>query len=1090
MAAVPMVYTQLVPPHIKHSIKRCALRNTGLAILSHRVTTVVAPAGYGKSIWVANLLEESNWPATAWLSLDSYDIKPSYLLYHLIYAVQRILPDFGLSSLRTMNSLEDAGRDWLTGVSAFIEEIPREEEMVLVIDDFHLIDKGEVVCSVLDHLIRWLPARVHLVLLSRSSIPLNLNRLRMNDELLEIQGSQLLFSASETRELFSQLGLELADEDVNLIHTSTEGWAAGLRLLAILLRQAGGSVDQTLAGLKRLDADLYTYLGNELLAFLPKELHSFMLDASLLPYLDPDLSDNALARNDSADIIARLHAHGIFSRSEGEIVTWRMHHLMGEFLKHEVVRVRHPDYISKIRHRLAAFLESRGDIDRALEQLAYSCDWNAMAGLIVTYGDSYFLQSGRLDALKSWLERLPAALINREPWLLYFRGMSILHSHPGEALATLSCATDTARGRGDLKCQLRSLFLMIAAYTFANNLEKVKETARRIPVVASLFKSPWSRGVVLVAGLSRTVWEDNLRKGVRLSWLAGKTKLDPESQMSYLMFSSMIQFRLGNLNTARELIEKALVYPYVRENEQWLGTVNAIHSFICMLSGELEKMEQVCQELLRVGKKYSSPHQLGVAHRRLAHLFKHKGSFKQARQEFDMSREAFVQANNEFMVHLTDLDLIMLRIEAGAAAGDLLFESELLMNKLRTTPAGQGFDDYALSIAGIIAMEAGQLAKARQLFEEVILKCKQKGARQVLAGTRLLLARVHLLAGKETISDTYLHQALGAAEEEKWEYFWDWHAESVYCMCQRSLLKNIRPYWGAYLLSRWFPELIVKEANSLLTHPDERVQSCIAGLLQDLAGDGSGPFIHVNCFGKFEVFVNGAKINPSQWKNRKTENLFKLVIICKRQQLKETIIEKLWPESEPRLGDASLRMAISYVRQALGIGDEAGASLILKRGMIYINPRIMVFTDYELFLTKSQNALQEAEEGSPLATHLLDQAAALYRGDFLPDNIYDDWAGELRVCLKELYLRILSKLIEIDRDKNRISHAIEVCRKYLAIDPYDERICRTAMELLWQNGQKQKALSLYRKLKAALQEEYNTNPSLETTALYQIITGE
>jgi hypothetical protein len=186
-----------------------------------------------------------------------------------------------------------------------------------------------------------------------------------------------------------------------------------------------------------------------------------------------------------------------------------------------------------------------------------------MAALIKRHGDRYFLQIGRLDALRSWLGRLPDEVVSGDPWLMYFQGVSILHGHPAEALDILSRATDTAEKKGDLKCQLRALFLMIAAHTFANNLEKVKETTRRIPVVASLIKSSWSRGVVLVAALSRAVWEDNLRRGAWLSWLSGTVKLDPESQMGRLMFSSMIQFRLGNLSAAKKLIEKALrpLYP-------------------------------------------------------------------------------------------------------------------------------------------------------------------------------------------------------------------------------------------------------------------------------------------------------------------------------------------------------------------------------------------------------------------------------------------------------------------------------------------------------------------------------------------------
>jgi ATP/maltotriose-dependent transcriptional regulator MalT/DNA-binding SARP family transcriptional activator len=1085
MNVAPLLHTQLVPPRVKNLIKRAGLRNTGLAILSHRVTTVVAPAGYGKSIWVSSLLEDTGWPPTAWLSLDRHDIEPSFLLYHLIHAIRKIRPGFGNRSLRTMNSLENAGRDWLIALSSLIEEISEEKEIALVLDDFHLIDKSVTIRGILEHLVRWLPYGTHLLLLSRNSIPLNLYRERLNGELLEIQCAELLFSLEETRELLRLMDLALAEEDVEVIHDYTEGWAAGLRLLGMLFRQAGPDLDKTLSSLKRKDNDFYSYLSNELLAYLPAELHGFLVDSSLLPYLEPDLCNNVLQCDDSEAIIINLHAHGVVSRVEGEITTWRFHHLMGEFLEQKATCLRPPEYISRLRHRAAVFLEKKGDIDRALEQLAVCSEWPAMATLINTHGDKYFLQSGRLDTLNSWLSRLPEEVVNGSHWLLYYKGMSTLHINPDEALSTLSTATDAAGKKGDLKCQLRSLFLMIAAYTFTNNLKKVKETTRRIPVVASLLKSPWSRGVVLVAALSRAAWEDNLRKGVWLSWLAGKSKLDPESQMGYLMFTSMVHFRQGNLTIAGELIEKALCDPYVRENERWTGTVNVIYTFICMLKGDHKKMAQICYELLRLGQKYDAPHQLGVAYRRLAHLHLGNEQLDQARREFALSRNAFIRANNIFMAYLNDLDLILLRVKAGENARDLLPETNFLLDRLNTVPAGQGFDDYALSVAGIIAMEAGQLELAMQRFSKVSLKCKQKGARQTLAGTRLLLARTHLLQGDEDTADSCLRKALGLAEAEKWEYFWDWHPETVYSLCKRALLKKIHPYWASHLLRRWFPQRAAQEAVSLLVYPDESVRNCITLLLKELVRETKSLYIHINCLGGFRVFVNGVEINQSRWKTKKAENLFKFLII-KRRHLKEKIIEELWPESEPRLGDASLRMALTHTRKALGLNDYLSESLILRRGMIYLNPDLKIFTDYELFDASAQNAL-DVDMDNPFVAELLKQAAAIYRGDFLPDNVYDDWTSTLRLRLHNLYLQVLLKQIEINRRQDRLFLAIDNCRRYLELEPADEPVCRTAMKLLWQTGQKPQALSLFEKLAAVTAREYNASLSSETIALYEKI---
>ncbi|MDQ7792747.1 MAG: hypothetical protein RDV00_11670, partial [Clostridia bacterium] len=949
MVSVPLIHAQLVPPRVKNHIRRVQMRDLGLSILTHRVTTVTAPAGYGKSVWVSSLLEEPGWPPTAWLSLDRYDSEPSFLLYHLVHAVQRVLPEFGKQVLRTINSLEDAGRDWLIAVSSLIEEIQGEKEFVLVLDDCHLVDTIVVIHDILEHLIRWLPAGVHLVLISRNSLPLKLYQEQLSGELLEIRSARLLFSMEEARQLLSLLDLKLGKKDVKVVYARTEGWAAGLRLLGMLLAQSGGDMKKTLSALKGKDADLYSYLSNELLKYLPDELQTFLLDSSLLPYLEPGLCTVALKCGDSEVKIKQLHSHGLLSRTEGDTVTWRLHHLMGEFLEQKVIELRTPEYVVSVRRRAAGFLENNGDIDRALEQLVACEDWSAAGKLIHSYGEKHFMDYGRLDALKSWIGCLPEGLVDNDCWLLYFKGMSILHINQVEALEALSRAADSAGEIGDIKCQIRSLFAIIGVYTFANNTQKIEETADRIPVAAALLKSSWSRGIVLVAALGRAAWEDNLRQGVWLSRLTGRSKLDPLSRTAYLGFSCMIQFRMGNLTSATELIEKLLADPYVQENERWTGEAYTIYSVICELTGNHQKLGEVSKELLRLGQKYRAPHQLGFAHRGLAHLHLSEGYLDEARKEFELSRGAFSEGNNVFYAYLTDLNLILLRIKAGENAKDLLPETQHVLGKLKTFPGGRGLDDYVLSVAGIIAMEAGQLEPARERFEEVRLRSKRKGARQVLSGTQLFLARLALLQGDDGTADTHLREALGTAEAEKWESYWDWHAETVYTLCRRALLKRIHPKWAAHLLTRWFKQRTCKEAASLLAYPDESVRNSVAALVQNVVQETGVPVVHVNCLGGFRVFVNGVEIPSSRWKTQKAENLFKYLITNRARHHKEKIIEELWPESDPRLGDASLRMALTYARKALGCGDHVSESIVLKRGMVYLSPEIGVYTDHELF---------------------------------------------------------------------------------------------------------------------------------------------
>lgn len=1092
MTSIDLIPAQLVPPRIKNHLQRFRLRDLGFSILSHRVTTVIAPAGYGKSVWIASLLKEPGWPPTAWLNLDHHDAEPSALLYHLVHAIKGVFPELGNDSLRTLHSLEDVGQGWLTAVSTLIAEIPQVDEMIIVLDDLHLIDHNPTIRSILEYLLRWLPMNVHLVFLSRNSLPLKMYREQLSGELLEVPSTLLLFSLEEARELLSLLGIEVKHEDLTKIHHLTEGWAVGLRLLGIHLMQAEVDLTLTLSALKQSQADLYTYLSNELLDTLPSDLQNFLLTSSLLPYLEPNLCNAAMQCSDSYTKIKQLHSLGILSMMSqtGASKTWRLHHLMAEFLSEKMMYLRSADNILSIRQRATTFLENNGDIDRALEQAVACSDWPGARRLIQAHGDHYFLQTGRLDALNSWIRSLPQELVTRDSWLLYFQGMSILHINSQEALETLSLAADSAGKEGDVKCQLRSLLAMVAVHTFSNNVKKIKETAKRLPIAASLLKNSWSRGTVLVAALSKAAFEDNLSQGVWLSWLAGKTELDSESRMAHLMFTAMIQYRLGNLHSASQLVEKLLTDPYVQENERWTGTTYTIYAVICVLTGELEKLAEVCHELLRLGQKYNVPHQLGIAHRRLALLHMWENRLDEAVQEIKLSHNAFMLANNIFYTYLTDLDLIFLRIKAGESAKDLLDEALTVLDKLKVLPGGQGLDDYALSVVGIIAMEAGQLELARQHFTEVSSRCKQKGTRQVLAGTQLFLARLALLQGDDSRADNTLRKALRTAKVEKWEFFWDWHPETVYALCQRALCKKIQPEWAAHLLQRWFPKRVIEEAGSLLRYPDKTVHTPITLLIQDSVRKTGLPIIHINLLGNFQLFVNGMEVPASQWKTKRAENLFKFLILHRQQQLKETIIEALWPETDPKSGDASLRMALTHVRQALGLKPVTNESVILKRRMVYLNPEIKIYTDYERFTTMALSSLEDSNTENAVIIANLEQAAELYCGELLPDNLYDDWATDMRTQLRNLYLQVLAKQIEAYCLQGQLNQAIQTCRKYLTLEPSEEAVGRTAMSLLWRSGHKQQALSLYQELASALALEFELSPSKDTETLYEEILSD
>ena len=135
--------------------------------LARRLTLVCAPAGSGKTVMLADWARSAGRPV-AWLSLDAADNDPVRFWRHVVAALDRARP--GIAE-RVSPLLGPPAPPTLEGlVTALVNELdaePSEAEVLLVLDDYHLIDAQTVHAS-LEFLVDHLPLGLHLVMASRS----------------------------------------------------------------------------------------------------------------------------------------------------------------------------------------------------------------------------------------------------------------------------------------------------------------------------------------------------------------------------------------------------------------------------------------------------------------------------------------------------------------------------------------------------------------------------------------------------------------------------------------------------------------------------------------------------------------------------------------------------------------------------------------------------------------------------------------------------------------------------------------------------------------------------------------------------------
>ena len=403
--------------------------------LARRLILVCAQAGSGKTALLADWAPSGSRPV-AWLSLDAADNDPMRFWRHVVAALDRARPGIaervglllGPPALALFEGL----------VTALINDLaarPGDGEVLLVLDDYHLIDAPLVHAS-LAFLLEHLPPGLHLVLASRADPPLPLARLRASGQLAELRTADLRFSAEEAAVLLrGSAGADLPAAAVAALAARTEGWVAGLQLAALSL---AGQADPAgfVAAFSGSHRYVLDYLAEEVLDRQPAELRAFLLETSLLERLSGGLCDAVTGRDDSQAMLERVERANLFLVPLDEVRGWwRYHHLFADLLRARLQQQR-PGRVVALHRAAAAWCEDHGLADDAVRHALAAGDPAWAARLVERHAETLLGRSE--DAtLRRWLSALPAESVRDRPRLCLAQAYGAAMGFQVEALEAL-----------------------------------------------------------------------------------------------------------------------------------------------------------------------------------------------------------------------------------------------------------------------------------------------------------------------------------------------------------------------------------------------------------------------------------------------------------------------------------------------------------------------------------------------------------------------------------------------------------------------------------------------------------------------------
>jgi LuxR family maltose regulon positive regulatory protein len=557
--AVLMATKLHVPAGRGQLVHRAGLLDALSAGRRGKLTVLSAPAGWGKTAlvaqWVLGADEDQRF---GWLSLDSSDNDPVWFWMYVIAALQNVSPGIGN---RALELLQMGADPLFVALPSLLNELVTiEKQMVLILDDYHLVE-SRAIHDQMAFVIDRMPTNFHLVVATRSDPMLPIARLRASGDLLELRTDDLRFQATEVDRLLNDvLGLNLADAEIQLLYRRTEGWAAGLYLAALSLagRTDASAFIKTFAGDNRHIVD---YLMAEVLDGQPPQLRSFVLRTSILGRLSGALCDAVLQATGSTSVLEKMERENLFLVPLDLTRRWyRYHQLFAELLRTELYRSE-PDIVEDLHRRAAGWFEAEGLVDEAVHHLAAGGDVTASADLIAADWVIEF-NGGGLSTVSRWLDLLAYETVSHDPRLGVARAwIALTVGHLDDAagwIQTVQTAshTDTDDG-GSIGAQV---IVLRAFHSFkTGDVAAALETGRRA-ITLDLDGAPLGQsGAYCVYGsalyFSGSTHEAQaiFRSAVQLAEQAG----DRRARIYALGYLALILAEQGQLVDAEHQIRRA-----------------------------------------------------------------------------------------------------------------------------------------------------------------------------------------------------------------------------------------------------------------------------------------------------------------------------------------------------------------------------------------------------------------------------------------------------------------------------------------------------------------------------------------------------
>ncbi|MDH4163716.1 MAG: hypothetical protein OEW15_13685 [Nitrospirota bacterium] len=1069
-----MITQKFIPSRSSLVLERERLLGKLTSWSDKKVVIIQAPAGQGKSTLAADHVRSLADPAV-WYTLDNEDGDPAFFLSRFAEALHRIFPN-QVPIVPVIPRDRYRASDPSLVISQWIGRLFRDiPPGVIVFDNYHVLADSPATAELLSQLIETSPPGVRIMVLSRTKPEMALASLRSKRAVGELSAADLRFTDNEVIELFgSVFGTHLSRPRAADICRMTEGWAVGLVLLHEYLMTKGDQRNDAIPeDLQRGFRDqVFDYLANEVFSHLAPGLQAFLLRTSLAEAVPVPLAciltglpaKAAPGRSSVSEMLAELARRNLFidANKEGDAI--RYHALFREFLAARFASSAGASDLRRAYGAAAAYFVRNGDPVRAAG-LFIASDQHAKAANVLERSWRNLIARGQIRTLLQMIDLLPFHLQKR-PWLLFARAVECRFSDPKQALSLYDLALAGFRREKNSAGQMLSLGGVIeAAFHSGGDFQRMERAvvqAQRI-LRKQERASPEARATLLLA--LGTAWFftgklhqgiDALRKATDLFRSTG----DHFSLISCAIYLTPCALYHGDFQLAHDTVAAGFEAQKAATDEPGgEAALFLVQAMTSLFVGDFS----AAQESLDAGRRIATEYRIESIDLLLLDIYgwlkiaqgDYRGAEKlldECRQRGEVSAKAFFNLSASHFLALACL--FQRKLDRAKKLSDHALAPGVRGNS-------RLFHAIYLIADGAILREQGEIARAELELQTAIRMLRQSGAAQQEANGHLILASLYLMRNKTAQAHRHLQLGFSIGEERGFTYYAPLAPRELHDLAQEAVMNGICAGYCAALLDRSRP--------------------------------AAAPLLRIHCLGGFRIERNGEAIREREWKGRQAKKLVKLLATGNGKPLsRDIVIETIWPNGDPARYAPVLSSLLHRVRKTLDNGSTSGPqSSCVRFDAEHLSlDRALVWTDIDAFRSAADEAFRcRNGKDNARSLRLYDHALAIYQGDLLPEDRYEDWTLLLRDDLRTTYLRMLEQAADIADNEQDLQTAMAYQVRLFDADQCNEKACRWLMTHAVANGLRGKAVRTYERCQLALRKELDIEPDERTRRLYRSIIG-